>query len=188
MHLKSWPTLKPLSWEDQRVIEDYPIQWPSWYFSTRLLYIPQVCKQLWAPAHMLGSPSTGPLLHNKPCAGMCLSMVTDGAETRDECIGSTPSSPLLQPGKQWTAAALPRFTLGTWVEAGVFLPCPCCVSPALFFSAWAPFPCFPFFNSSTRGYILIAGLPPNTGLQILVSFPLHLGFFLCPTVDHKSPS
>jgi hypothetical protein len=65
---RKWSPCKPLSQEGQRVIEDYPVQWTSGGFSTHLLYLPPVCKWWWAPALLLGAPSAGPILHNKPCA------------------------------------------------------------------------------------------------------------------------
>jgi hypothetical protein len=78
IHFKPWLTHKPLSQECQGDIEDHPIRWPSWDFSTHLHYLPPVCKLQWASALLLGYLSTGPLLHNKPCAGIwvisCLSI------------------------------------------------------------------------------------------------------------------
>jgi hypothetical protein len=48
--------------------------------------------------------------------------LTCGAGTHNGCVDSTLSSPLLQPGKQWAAAALPRLTPRNRAETGVVLP------------------------------------------------------------------
>jgi hypothetical protein len=53
----------------KRAIKYFPTQWPSWDFSTNLLYLPQVEIQF----SCWGRPSLGSFQNNKPCAGMDLS-------------------------------------------------------------------------------------------------------------------
>jgi hypothetical protein len=70
----------PLSQVYQRADEKYSIQWPSWEFSldtilpgtslTNFLYLPLLCKQLWAPAVLLGTSSKDFFLSNKACGNV----------------------------------------------------------------------------------------------------------------------
>jgi hypothetical protein len=71
-----------------------------------------------------------------------LLLPTNHAKTWGSWVGSTLSSALSQFGKQWTAATLPRLTLGPSVEAEIFLPASHCLplcfhcSTTLSFLSW----------------------------------------------------